>query len=292
MFLRWKGMNHVDRPTWVVRVWPAATGGLLVLVALSLLLPAPSRAALAALAVLVVLAVALLVWAFFRARRRRRDFEERMEIWAGEKAAQEERLRIARDLHDLASHGLGLMTIRAATANLTDDDDDSERRVALADIERLGREATTELRRMLTVLRGTTGTPAPLRPADTLDDLPGIMHAATTAGLALSVGVEEVGEVTPGVQLTICAVVREALNNTLRYAGPTEARIRVQRTGEAIVVDIRDAGPHGTWLPHPGSGHGLAGLRERLALHGGTLTTGPTGHGFRVLAELPAVGQL
>ena len=282
-------MQNAMRPTWTSWVWPAAIGGLLVLLALTLTLPGFSGLwTLILLAAFVTLAAGLVVWAIIRVKGQRREYEERIEEWASEKAAQEERLRIARDLHDLVSHGLGLMTVRAATANLTDDDDDAERRQALTDIEHLGRDATAELRRMLTVLRGTAITPAPLRPADTLDDLPEITVQAARAGLAVTLKVADLGEVTPSVQLTICVTVKEALNNTLRYAGPTSATVLVARRGDTITVDVQDAGLRGAWQPHPGSGHGLAGLRERLALHHGTLNTGPHADGFRVLAELPA----
>lgn len=282
-------MQYAERPTWTSWVWPAATGGLVVLLVVTFGLPALNSVwTTALLAGVVVIAVGLVVWAFVKARQQRRVFEERIETWASQKAAQDERLRIARDLHDLASHGLGLMTVRAATANL--DDNDAERRAALTDIERLGRDAIGELRRMLTVLRGTHSAPAPLRPAETISDLRNIAESVRGAGLAVTLDLADLGEVAAGVQLTACAIVRESLGNTLRHAGPSDATVQLTRSGETVTVEVLDSGPQGTWRPHPGAGHGLAGLRERVALHHGTLTTGTHGEGFRVFAEIPASG--
>lgn len=240
----------------------------------------------AALAVAAAVAVSVIGWAVERTRRQCRRYEEELAAWAAERATQTERLRIAADLHDLVSHGLGLITVRAAVARrMSSPDGEAERAAALTDIERVSRETTTELRRLLTVLRDP-GT-APLRPADTLEDLLTIVQDASTTGLTATLGIEELGEVSPGVQLTICAVVREALHNTIRHAGPTDARIGVRRDGESIVVDVQDAGPRGPWQQQPGAGHGLDGLRERVIALGGTLNAEPDEHGFHVTARIP-----
>lgn len=246
----------------------------------------PWVVALVAPATAAGIAVAMLGWALLRTRARRRRYEEELATWAAQRATQTERLRIAGDLHDLVSHGLGHITVRAAAARRTTGRaGESERADALADIERVSRETTTELRRMLGVLRDP-GT-APLRPADTLEDLPGIVREANAAGLAVTLGVDDPGDVSPGVQLTICAVVREALHNTIRHAGPTHVGVGVRRDGEAIVVDVRDAGPRQLWQPRPGAGHGLHGLRERVTALGGTLHAGPDEHGFHLVARIP-----
>lgn len=277
------------RPTWRSHAWLVAAGVLLVLAfALSAMGADPPEAALVPTLAAVGIAGTVLVWALLRTRTQRRRYEEELAAWAGERATQTERLRIASDLHDLVSHGLGLITVRAAVARtLTGPDGESERADALTDIERVSRETTTELRRMLAVLRDPDV--APLRPADTLDDLPAIMQDASAAGLTATLDVEELGDVSPGVQLTVCAVVREALHNTIRHAGPTRARVSVQRDGEAIVVDVQDAGPRGPWQPRPGAGHGLDGLRERAAALGGALNAEPAEHGFHVIARIPDV---
>lgn len=278
-----------DRPTWRSRAWLAAAG-LLALLAGLLSFVGVDRppSAWAAVAVAASVAVSVIAWAFDRTRRQRRRYEEELASWAGERARHAERLRIAADLHDLVSHGLGLITVRAAVARtLAGPDGESECADALTDIERVSRETTTELRRMLAVLRDPET--APLRPADALEDLPSIVREATAAGITPRLDAEELGEVSPGVQLTICAVVRETLNNTIRHAGPTRARVTVRRDEETIVVDVRDAGPRGSWHPQPGAGHGLDGLRERVTILGGDLQARPHEHGFRVIARIPDV---
>lgn len=276
----------MDRPVWSSWAWPAAWASLAVLALGSLTIGA--NAPLVALAPAVV-AIAVTAWAFVQTRRERRRYERRLESWARERATQEERLRIARDLHDLASHGLGLITVRAATARLVDDSPggEAERRAALADIERLGREATGELRRMLGVLRGPGERSAPLQPAARLADLPAIAAQAHRAGLVVDLSSDADESVPPGVQVAACAVVREGLANALRHAGPTRVRVTVRRSGASVVVRVRDDGPAPEWSPQPGAGHGLLGLRERVAVHGGSLTAGPLDRGFEVVASLP-----
>ncbi|WP_449281955.1 sensor histidine kinase [Leucobacter sp.] len=245
------------------------------------------EAAWAAVGVAAAVAVSVIAWAFDRTRRQRRRYEEELAAWAGERAKQTERLRIASDLHDLVSHGLGLITVRAAAARtVTSPDGNRERADALTDIERVSRETTTELRRMLAVLRDPDT--APLRPADTLADLPSIVRDANTAGLIATFGIEDPGEVSPGVQLTVCAVVREALHNTIRHVGPTHARVSVRRDGEIVLVEVQDAGPREPWQAQPGAGHGLDGLRERVAVLEGTLHAEPDADGgFHVTARIP-----
>ena len=282
---------ETGRPTWSSRAWPVAWATLGLLVA-GLMTIGVQDSATRRLVPLTVVGIAVLVtaWAVLRTRRERRAHEDRLASWAGERAAQAERLRIAGDLHDLVSHGLGLITVRAAVAaRLTGPDGAAEQARALADIEGVSRETTTELRRMLTVLR-TPDTAAALRPAESLADLPGIVAAARGAGLDATLDLPELDGVSSGVQLTVCAVVREALSNAARHAGPTTARVAVRRdggTGGAVTVAVADDGPAAGWEPRPGAGHGLAGLRERVTALGGTLDAGAAGAGFAVTALIP-----
>ena len=274
-------------PTWRPRAWLVAAGVPVVL-ALALSMVGVHGPVVAWVVALVAVAIAVSVagWALLRTRSQRRRYEEELATWATDRATQNEQLRIAGDLHDLVSHGLGLITVRAAVARrITGPNGESERADALTDIERLSRETTTELRRMLTVLR-TPGA-VPLRPSDTLEDLPAIVQAANAAGLTATLGIEHLGDVSPGAQLLICAVVREALNNTVRHAGRTRVSVEVRRDGEVIVVDAQDAGPCEPWQPQPGAGHGLDGLRERVATLGGTLHAEPDEHGFHLLVRIP-----
>ena len=278
---------ETDRPIWRSRSWLGAVVTLLALGLVIATIGADSPAAGPAMLVITALvAVSVIGWTQIRIRAQRRRYDDELAAWASERATQAERLRIAADLHDLVSHGLGLITVRAAAArSITGSAGESERAAALADIERAGRETTTELRRMLTVLREPGA--APLSPAESLDDLPAVVQASNVAGLKVTLDVDELGEVSPGVQLSACAVVREALNNTLRHAGPTDARVGVRLDGEAVVVDIQDAGPRGPWQAHSGAGHGLDGLRERVGAMGGTLEAEPSEQGFRLLARIP-----
>lgn len=281
-------MQTADRPVLRSRGWlvAGATLAALLLVISTVGVDQPVLATAAA-AVAVVVAVLVLAWAALHERRQRREYENELTAWAAERAVQSERLRIARDLHDLASHGLGLITLRAAAARRTHGPDaDAERGAALADIERAGRDATTELRRMLTVLR-EPGSDAPLRPAETMADLPAIVAAASRVGVVATLDAVPDGPVSAGVQLTVCAVVRECLANTARHAGPVPARVEVRREGDTVVVGVEDDGPAPGWRPHPGAGRGLAGVRERVSALGGTLAVDSRRPGFRVEARLP-----
>jgi two-component system sensor histidine kinase DesK len=229
------------------------------------------------------------VWAVRRWRTDRAAYERRLTEWAATEAVLAERLRIARDLHDLVSHGLGLITVRAAaTRHLPKSD---EMRSALDDIEQTSRDATAELRRMLAVLREPAShgphEPGPRSPTESLAALPDIVRAAETAGLRPRLTVEPLGEVSPGVQVAICRTVREGLANTARHAGPADVTLRVRRDGAAVVVSVADSGPAGGWRSTPGAGHGLAGLRERVGSLGGTLTAEPVEGGFRLVARIP-----
>ena len=245
-------------------------------------------AVVASVLVAGIVSFAVLIWALVRSGQQRRAHEEDLTAWAAEHAAQAERLRIARDLHDLASHGLGLITVRAAAARTLDGaSGDAERTRALADIERTGRAATTELRRMLGVLRTPGSEAVPLRPAETLADLSEIVEAAWVGGVTAGLTVEDLGDVSAGAQLTVCVIVREALANTARHAGPVTARVAVRREGGSVVVTVEDDGPAPGWQPHPGAGQGLTGLHERVATLGGALRAGAAGTGFRVTARLP-----
>ncbi|MEU6409479.1 histidine kinase [Microbispora sp. NPDC046933] len=229
--------------------------------------------------------MAVTVWALSRARRQRIAYEARLTAWAGERAAQAERLRIARELHDLVSHGLGLITVRASAARYPGAGDDSS--AALSDIERIGRQTTTELRRMLNVLRDSADVAAPLRPAESLHDLPAIIQDAERAGPTVTLELGEIDDISSGAQLAVCSVVREALANTARHAGPTSANVYVRRDGDWIVTSVRDEGPVDGWTPHPGAGHGIEGLRERVTAIGGIFQAEHVENGFRVTARIP-----
>jgi two-component system sensor histidine kinase DesK len=278
---------QAGRPTRTSGIGFAAGTVAVLLVSLLFVAGAPDPATLIAPVVITGIAIAVSVWAVVRSRRQRRDYEERLTAWAGEQAVQAERLRIARDLHDLVSHGLGLITIRAAVARRAGADSAAGLNSALTDIEQVSRGTTTELRRMLNVLRSSDSESAPLRPAETLEDLPAIVDEARAAGLRVTLDLPELEEMSPGAQLTVCAVVREALNNTLRHCGPTHVQLAVRRKDGMLETSCRDDGPVGGWIAHHDGGHGLTGLHERVSALGGTLDAGPDRGGFLVVARLP-----
>ncbi|WP_104162991.1 sensor histidine kinase [Cryobacterium sp. N22] len=230
----------------------------------------------------------IVVWALVTLRAERDAHEAALAEWAASGAVAAERLQIARDLHDIVSHGLGLITVRAATARHLDDHSEGHAALlqALGDIESASREATVELRRMLGVLRRTDD-PAPRLPVESLESLAGLIAGATRNGLAVELDRGDLGDVSPGVQLAITVIVREALANTLRHSGPTAVRVRLVRSGSVITLTVTDAGSAPGWLAVQGAGQGLVGLRERTQSLGGTLVAEPRGRGFRLEARLP-----
>jgi two-component system sensor histidine kinase DesK len=282
-------MSTLQRPTTRSRVWPGAAVVLVVLLGVLFTMGTTGPFTVVLPSVIAGAAVAFAVWAVRQTRLNRAEYEARLTRWAAAEAVLGERLRIARDLHDIVSHGLGLITVRAAaTRHLTGgaDPDVDEMRAALGDIETAGRHATGELRRMLAVLRAGDDD-APRGPAEGLTELAGIVASAGVAGLRIALRSEEVGTVSQGVQMTVCRTVREALNNAARHVGPTDVEVRVHRDGDAVVVTIRDSGPDGSWPAAPGAGHGLTGLRERVTGLGGSFLAEPVGPGFHVVARIP-----
>ncbi|MEU4159819.1 histidine kinase [Actinoplanes sp. NPDC026670] len=274
---------HGSRRAWL---WLLPAGALLVVAAavLGLGLTWPFVSAL--LAGFAVVSV----WAIVRLQAERAEHEAAMTRRDAAEAVLAERLRLARDLHDLVSHGLGMITVRAAAAAHLHarKPDEAVLLSAIADVEAISRRATLELRRMLEALREAGDQPA-RHPSETLASLPEIIEGARRAGLRVALHEEELGAVSPGAQLAICRIVREGLANSARYAGSTSVDVWLARTSAAVSVTVRDDGPHRGWAVRPGAGHGLLGLRERVGSLGGTLTAGPRGGdpGFCLEAIIP-----
>ncbi|WP_156755663.1 sensor histidine kinase [Actinokineospora pegani] len=276
-------MTTGDRPVRRSRAWLVYAAALGVLLAVLLAVGAQGPGTVVIPPAVAVLAVGMTAWTVVRARRRRAEYEARLTAWAAERAADQERIRIAGELHDIVSNGLGVIIMRAAAARRVP----GESEQALVDVERLGREAVAELRRMLTVLRASDRNSVPLRPVRSLSDLAGIVDAARAAGHTARLSVDALGEVSPGVQATVCAIVQEAIANTSRHAGPTDLLVHLARDGGCVVVVVRDDGPRTEWHPTLGAGHGLVGLRERVDALGGTLDACPAATGFLLTARLP-----
>lgn len=270
--------------------WFVAGVSLLAWLALPLLAGGNRPAVLSIAVVLAVVAVGTTVWTVRNARLQRQRYEARLAAVAGERAAEAERLRLARDLHDLVSHNLGLVTVRAANALHVADP--SEERAALTDIERIGREATTELRRILGVLRQPGASTVSLAPTDSFDALPAMITAARAAGVDVALEIDDDLQASAGAQLVICRVIREGLSNAARHAGPCGVQVSVRLTeDDHLVTTIRDDGGD-DWQPVRGSGHGLSGLREQVSALGGDLIAEPQASGgFLLRARFPDRGR-
>ena len=226
-----------------------------------------------------------------RARRVRVAEERRRHAEEAARAATEERLRIARDLHDVLAHNISLISVQAGAALHVNGELPDQARSALTAIRHASKEALGELRAALDALRQTGDAP-PHRPSPGLAQLDDLVAGARAAGLQVAVSVsvpgEGAGPLPVPVDVAAYRIVQEALTNVIRHAGAAAARVDARRVGEALVLIIEDDGhgPGAGGPPSPGSG--ILGMRERASALGGSLAAGPRpGGGFRVRAELP-----
>jgi signal transduction histidine kinase len=224
-----------------------------------------------------------------RAAEREREREQR-----ARQAATEERLRIARELHDVVAHAMSIIAVRSGVAGVVIDVRPDEAREALGIIEITSRQALAELRLLLGVLRGheTQDADAGREPAPGLADLPGLLGRINEAGVSVGLRVEgEPRQLSPGVDLSAYRIVREALTNVVRHATPAAAELTVRYKPDEMVIEVTDDGrangPRPGGRVQDGTGHGIAGMRERTAVYGGKLIAEPTASGFRVLASIP-----
>jgi signal transduction histidine kinase len=217
-----------------------------------------------------------------RAARLEREREEH-----ARRAAAEEQARIARELHDILTHNVSVMTVQAAAAGDVFDRNPDRAREALASIESTGREALTELRRLLGKVERTDDERS-LAPQPGLARLDGLLDQVRSTGLAVDLRVEGTPHALPaGVDVSAYRIVQEALTNTLKHAHATRASVLVRYDGDALGIGVADNG-RGTAQTAPGEGRGLVGMRERAALLGGRLEAGPlAGGGFALQARLP-----
>ena len=276
--------------------------------------------------VLLVMA-GLVVASLWLLRRDQRAYERRLAQETAARAVAEDRLVIARELHDVVSGNLGAITVRCAVAQRLEITPDGLR-TALDDVETASREATDALRRMLAVLRDGSRPPTPgavvaasATAATAVTSAEGVPAAKTGTpdGLieSLHESIDRAGRSGVTVELdsdvgtraeaaairgaaapdllpapvvqAAARVVAEALANTARHAGPTRARVTLRREPGLLRIAVVDDGPATGWEPHPGAGQGLRGLHERLTALGGTLTAGPRADapGFAIEATLP-----
>ena len=214
---------------------------------------------------------------------------ERVREAEAQAAVQDERARIARELHDVVAHDVSVMVVQAAAAKRLVERQPDRAEEAIGSIEGTGREALTEMRRLLGVLRRGDEDLA-LAPQPRLGRVEDLLARTRQAGLR--VDLERSGSAAPlpaGVDLAAYRVVQEALANVVRHAGAARATVRLAYEPRAVEVEVLDDGAGGINGAPPG--HGLRGLHERVDLYGGDFEAGPGEHGgFRVRARLPVNG--
>jgi len=231
-----------------------------------------------------------------RASRARADAEqarvvtlERERAEAVRRAAEEERARIARELHDVVTHNVSVMVIQAGAARKVLEASPAEAREALLSVEASGRAAMTELRHVMGLLTMDGETPD-LAPQPGMAELESLIGRVRDAGLPVELVVTgRPGAALPdGVDLTGYRVVQEALTNAVKHAAGASAVVHVDYGADRLRIEVTDTGGRTPPSADPGSGRGLIGLRERLALYGGTLRAGPRLRGgYRVEALVP-----
>jgi signal transduction histidine kinase len=202
-------------------------------------------------------------------------------------AVAEERARIARELHDVVTHHVNLIVLQAMAASGMLDRDPDRVREPLRVIESSGREALTEMRRLLGVLRDDDAE-RPLAPQPGVEDVDALVGSACTAGIDVGLAVSGTPRRLPaGLALTVYRIVQEALTNAARHAAGSRVGVSLRYEPDALDVAVVDDGGHPVEQA-PGGGRGLLGMRERVAVFAGTLETGPSPEGgFAVHARLP-----
>jgi signal transduction histidine kinase len=200
------------------------------------------------------------------------------------RGAAEERIRIARELHDVVAHGMSVITVQAGFGHLVIDEKPDEARTALAAIEAVGRQTLDEMRQLLDVLRAD-GTPA-FDPAPGLGDLSQLISQAARAGIRVDLDITGSPRDLPaGIELSAYRIVQEALTNVAKHAGPCTVRAVISYLPCELAIEVTDDGRGG---PVTQGGLGLAGMRERVHVYSGELDAGPlSAGGFRVTARLP-----
>jgi len=223
----------------------------------------------------------------------RAERAEREKVLEAQQAVEQEQTRIARELHDVVAHSMSVMIVQAGAARRVVGKDPAQAEEAIGRVEATGREAMTEMRRLLGVLRQQEDEGA-RAPQPTLGGLEGLLSQCEEAGLPVSLAI--VGtrrELPPGVELSAFRIVQEALTNVLKHAGPARAEVRIHYGEDAIDLEVLDDGRGAAAADaaaDPGGGHGLAGMHERVELFDGQLHAGPRpGGGFAVRAKLSAV---
>jgi signal transduction histidine kinase len=225
---------------------------------------------------------------FVRSRREQAGEAARSRAEESRRRASEERLRIARELHDVLAHNISLISVQAGVALHLMDERPEQARTALAAIKEASNEALGELRSVLDILRQGNEKP-PRSPTSGLADLSDLVSKTEATGLQVTTHVDGTPRPLPaGVDLAAFRIVQESLTNVTRHADGAHATVRVAYGEDDVTVQIDDDGRGRSARLAPGTGSGIAGMRERAAALGGSLEAGPrSGGGFRVRARLP-----
>jgi signal transduction histidine kinase len=218
---------------------------------------------------------------------------ERERVAEAERARQqvrEERVRIARELHDVVAHTLAVITVQAGVGRRLADRRPEQANAALESIETIGRTAQDELRVVLGLLREEETGTAPLAPAPRIADVPGLVEAVRASGTPVELrmsGAER--QLSPALELSVYRVIQEALTNVVKHAPGARAAVDLAVSAQQVRLEVADDGGPGEGpLAGLGPGHGIVGMRERIGAFGGRLVTGPRAErGFRVAAEIP-----
>ena len=219
--------------------------------------------------------------------QRAAHLQERADRLAREQevAVAGERARIARELHDVIAHSVSVMTVQAGAARLLLEEDPSRAREPLVSVEETGRQALAEMRRLLGILRAEDQ-PAALAPQPGVADISPLVEQLRAAGLPVDVVIDgDPRALPPGIDLVAYRVVQEALTNALKHAGAARAEVSIRYGATALEVSVVNDGHVAS---NGGGGHGIVGMRERVALYGGAFEAGPRrGGGYSVRARLP-----
>jgi signal transduction histidine kinase len=268
--------------------------------------------------------ILIIAWILGVSAQQRRAYTARMREQVATAAVTEERLRIARELHDVVAHSMTVAAVQAGFGEYVFDTEPAQARAALGNIQHVTREALSDMQRLLGVLRqdgtGQTGAeaaggqpgegppglaqPLQLAPAPGLADLERLV--STTAGAGIRVALTRTGDrrdIPAAIDQSAFRIVQEALTNVVKHSGASTCQVIVGYEPDSLTVEITDPGSAGvdgaaSWDPPAaradGTGHGILGMRERVSLCGGEFTAGPRpGHGFEVIAHfpLPAASQ-
>ncbi|WP_218005269.1 sensor histidine kinase [Actinomadura macra] len=239
-------------------------------------------------ALVVGLAVLGASWSLGRAVRERRAHAGRSARQFADRAVTDERLRIARELHDIVAHSMSLIAVKAGVAVHVAEARPQEALDALRVIETTSRGTLTEMRHLLGVLRAGSVPEAALAPSPDLTALAGLAERAAMAGVRVDLDVRS-GELPGSVALSTYRIVQEAVTNVVKHAAPARCHVRVEASGGRMRIDVTDDGPGVRVLPGGGTageGHGLVGMRERVMMYGGDFAAGPRPEGgFAVCAS-------